>query len=196
MTDSPLVGSNDAILRIGKDVWWSVVLRGVIAVVFGIVAIAWPAVTVHALVFVVGIYWIIDGLVTAARAIAARSVSPGWVWWLVAALVSVAAGIAVLVWPEITALVFVYLVGFWAILIGVLEVLGAFQVRAAGGAHWGWLLLIGVLAVVFGLVLVIFPGDGIIGLIKLIGVFAIIEGVLLLIAAWQVRAAAKRAGVV
>ncbi|MFC4604043.1 HdeD family acid-resistance protein [Rhodococcus kronopolitis] len=196
MTDRSLVDSNEAILRIGKDVWWSVVLRGVIAIVFGIVALAWPQVTVHALVFVIGIYWILDGLVTAARAVAARSVTSGWMWWLLAAVVSVAAGIAVLVWPEITALVFVYMVGFWAILIGVLEVLGAFQVRSAGGAHWGWLLVAGIVAVVFGLVLVIFPGDGIIGLIKVIGVFAIIEGVLLLVAAWQVRTAAKRSGVV
>ncbi|MFE3289516.1 HdeD family acid-resistance protein [Rhodococcus sp. NPDC059234] len=195
MTESPIVDSNEAILRIAKDVWWMLLVRGIVAIAFGIVAIAWPHVTVKALIVVVGIFWIVDGIISAVRAVQARKVVQSWVWWLAAALVSVTAGIVLFVWPDVTALVFAYLMGFWAILLGILEVIGSFQVMANGG-QWIGSMVAGILALLFGLILVIWPGSGITGLMWLVGGFAILFGILFLVGAFQVRAAGKRAGVV
>ncbi|TQF69074.1 HdeD family acid-resistance protein [Rhodococcus spelaei] len=195
MTESPIVESNEAILRIAKDVWWMLLVRGIVAVIFGIVAIAWPHATVKVLIVVVGVFWIVDGVTSAVRAIQARKVVQSWVWWLAAAVVSVAAGIVLFAWPALTALAFAYLMGFWAILVGILEVIGAFQVMANGG-QWIGAMVAGVLAVLFGLVLLIWPGSGITGLMWLVGGFAILFGILFLVSAFQVRSAAKRAGVV
>ncbi|CRK50706.1 conserved membrane hypothetical protein [Rhodococcus sp. RD6.2] len=195
MTESPIVGTNEAILRIAKDVWWLLLLRGIIAVIFGIVALVWPDVTVKALIVVVGIFWIIDGIVSAVRAIQARKVVMSWVWWLAGALVSVVAGVVLFVWPDLTALAFAYLMGFWAILVGILEIIGSFQVMANGG-QWIGSMVAGALALIFGLILVIWPGSGIIGLMWLVGIFAIAFGVLFIVGAFQVRSAARRAGVV
>jgi uncharacterized membrane protein HdeD (DUF308 family) len=195
MTESPIVGTNEAILRIAKDVWWLLLIRGIIAVIFGIVALVWPDVTVKVLIVVVGIFWIIDGIVSAVRAIQARKVVMSWVWWLAGALVSVIAGVVLFVWPDLTALAFAYLMGFWAILVGILEIIGSFQVMANGG-QWIGSMVAGALALIFGLILVIWPGSGIIGLMWLVGIFAIAFGVLFIVGAFQVRSAARRAGVV
>ncbi|EME16677.1 HdeD family acid-resistance protein [Rhodococcus triatomae] len=194
MTENPIVGTNEAILRIAKDVWWLLLIRGVIAIAFGIVALVWPDVTVKALIVVVGIFWIVDGIISAVRAIEARKVVTSWVWWLAGALVSVIAGVVLFVWPDLTALAFAYLMGFWAILVGILEIIGAFQVMANGG-QWIGTMVAGALALIFGLILVIWPGSGITGLMWLVGIFALAFGVLFIVGAFQVRAAARRAGV-
>ncbi|MFD1814515.1 HdeD family acid-resistance protein [Rhodococcus gannanensis] len=194
MTENPTVGTNEAILRIAKDVWWLLLIRGIIAVIFGIVALVWPDVTVKALIVVVGIFWIVDGVISAVRAIQARKVVMSWVWWLAGALVSVAAGVVLFVWPDLTALAFAYLMGFWAILVGILEIIGAFQVMANGG-QWIGAMVAGAIALIFGLILVIWPGSGITGLMWLVGIFALAFGVLFIVGAFQVRSAARRAGV-
>ncbi|MFD4295344.1 HdeD family acid-resistance protein [Rhodococcus sp. NPDC058505] len=195
MAGIPTVGTNEAILRIAKDVWWLLLVRGIVAIAFGIVALVWPHATVKVLIVVVGVFWIVDGIVSAVRAIEARRVVTSWVWWLAGAVVSVIAGIVLFVWPDLTALAFVYVMGFWAILVGVLEVIGAFQVMANAG-QWIGSMVAGALALLFGLILVIWPGSGITGLMWLVGTFAILFGVLFVAGAFQVRSAARHAGVV
>lgn len=194
MTEYSTVDANEAMVRIAKDVWWVLLVRGIVAIAFGVVALAWPHVTVKALIVVVGVFWIVDGVVSAVRAIAARKYVTSWVWWLAGALVSVIAGIVLFAWPGLTALAFAYLMGFWAILLGILELIGAFQVMANGG-RWGGALVAGGITLVFGLIMVIWPGSGITGLIWLIGIFALVFGVLFVLAAFQVRSAGRRAGV-
>lgn len=193
---NPFSTNEEALLRIGKDLWWAVLIRGIFAVIFGIVALAWPAVTVWALVIVFGAYAIVDGLSAIYRAISARKVESGWVWWLLGGLVSLGAGIVAFVWPEITALAAVFVIGIWAIMGGLLEIAGSIRLRKLdGAAHWGMLLFAGILELVFGLVLVFFPISGILSIVWLIGVFALVFGVLLVVSAFQVRSVAKKAGV-
>ncbi|WP_338888225.1 HdeD family acid-resistance protein [Rhodococcus sovatensis] len=193
---NPFSTNEETLLRIGKDLWWAVLIRGIFAVIFGIVALAWPAVTVWALVVVFGAYAIVDGLSAIYRAISARKVESGWVWWLLGGLVSLGAGIVAFVWPEITALAAVFVIGIWAIMGGLLEIAGSIRLRKLDGAsHWGMLLFAGILELVFGLVLVFFPISGILSIVWLIGVFALVFGVLLVVSAFQVRSAAKKAGV-
>lgn len=188
--------NEEALLQIGKDLWWAVLVRGIFAVIFGIVALAWPEVTVWALVVVFGAYAIVDGLSAIFRAISARKVESGWVWWLLGGLVSLGAGIVAFVWPEITALAAVFVIGIWAIMGGLLEIAGSIRLRKLdGAAHWGMLLFAGVLELLFGLVLVFFPISGILSIVWLVGVFALVFGVLFVVSAFQVRSAAKKAGV-
>lgn len=188
--------NEESLLRIGKDLWWAVLLRGVFAVIFGVTALVWPTVTVWALTVVFGAYAIVDGISAIVRSVQARKVASGWVWWLLGGVVSLVAGIVAFVWPGITALAAVFVIGIWAIMGGILEVTGSLRLRSLGGtSHWGLLLGAGIIELLFGVVLVFFPVSGILSIVWLVGVFALLFGVLLVVSAFQVRSAAKKAGV-
>ncbi|WP_016931635.1 HdeD family acid-resistance protein [Rhodococcus sp. R1101] len=187
------VSSNDPFRSLLKQIWWVVLLRGILAVLFGVVALVWPGITVWALVVVFAAYAIIDGIVLVVQSI--RDKPEGWGWWLAMGVVSVLAGLVALFWPGITALALLYIIAFYAILFGITGIVGGIRFRKVPGSGWVWSVLAGVLAVLFGIVLLIFPGEGILSLIVLLGIYAILFGVLLIILAFQVRSVAKKAGV-
>jgi uncharacterized membrane protein HdeD (DUF308 family) len=172
--------------------WWLLLVRGIFAVIFGVMAVAWPAPTALALALVFGIYAIMDGVASIALGFHERKAGEKWGATIVLGVLSIAAGIIALVWPVITALALLYLVAFWAIVAGIMSVAGAFGLRRAGIRHWGWTLIFGVLSVIFGLVLLIGnPVDGILGLIWAIGIFAIVEGIALIAGSFAVRSLAR-----
>lgn len=187
------VSSNDPFRSLLKQIWWVVLLRGILAVLFGVVALVWPGITVWALVVVFAAYAIIDGIVLVVQSI--RDKPEGWGWWLAMGVVSVLAGLVALFWPGITALALLYVIAFYAILFGITGIVGGVRFRKVPESGWVWSVLAGVLAVLFGIVLLIFPGEGILSLIVLLGIYAILFGVLLVILAFQARSAAKKAGV-
>ncbi|CCW13471.1 putative membrane protein [Rhodococcus aetherivorans] len=188
--------ANDQFSPLFKQMWWLVLIRGILAVLFGVVALVWPGITVWALVVVFGIYAIVDGVVLVYHSIRDRARLDGWGWWLAMGLVSIAAGIVALVWPAATALVVLYIIAFYAILFGVTGIIGALSFRKVPNSGWGWSLFAGILAVLLGVVLLIFPGSGIISLIWLLGIYAILFGVLLIVLSFQIRKVAKAAGLV
>ncbi|AHD21638.1 membrane protein [Rhodococcus pyridinivorans SB3094] len=169
-------------------------LRGILAVLFGVVALVWPGITVWALVVVFAAYAIIDGIVLVVQSV--RDKPEGWGWWLAMGVVSVLAGLVALFWPGITALALLYVIAFYAILFGITGIVGGIRFRKVPESGWVWSVLAGVVAVLFGIVLLIFPGEGILSLIVLLGIYAILFGVLLIILAFQARSAAKKAGVI
>jgi uncharacterized membrane protein HdeD (DUF308 family) len=169
-------------VQYGKEIWWMILIRGIFGVIFGIIALVWPGITVVALVFLFGIYSIADGLITIVRAIRDREHLSSWGWWLFTGVVSVGAGIVALVWPGITALVLLYIIAFYAIMFGIFGIVGAFKMKALPGSSWGWLLAASVLAVIFGL-------------IWLLGWYAILFGLFMIVGAFQIRSRAKEAGV-
>ncbi|MDC3724373.1 acid-resistance membrane protein [Rhodococcus rhodochrous] len=188
------VSSNDPFRSLLKQIWWVVLLRGILAVLFGVVALVWPGITVWALVVVFAAYAIIDGIVLVVQSI--RDKSEGWGWWLAMGVVSVLAGLVALFWPGITALALLYVIAFYAILFGITGIVGGVRFRKVPDSGWVWSVLAGVVAVLFGIVLLVFPGEGILSLIVLLGIYAILFGVLLIILAFQARSAAKKAGVI
>src|SRR4051812_6662048 len=109
--------------------WWALVLRGVVAILFGVMAFAWPGLTLGALVLLFGAYAFVDGAFAIAAAIAGRT--EGIPWWalLVEGLIGIAAGIATVAWPGITALALLYMIAGWAIATGVLEIVAAIRLR-------------------------------------------------------------------
>jgi uncharacterized membrane protein HdeD (DUF308 family) len=158
--------------------WWLVLLRGIAGILFGVLAFAWPGLTLLTLVLLYGAYALADGVIALAAAFTGRA-RPVPTWWLVVVgLAGIAAGIVTFLWPGITALVLILFIGIWAIVHGIFEIAGAIQLRHEIENEW-MLILAGALSVLFGLVVLIMPGAGALGLIWAIGAYSIVFGALL-----------------
>ena len=164
--------------------WWVIGLRGLAAILFGVLAFVWPGMTLAVLVLLFGAYALVDGVLTLLAAV--RGGVQHRIVMLVEGVVSVLAGLAAFVWPGLTALVLLYIIAFWAIVTGVLEIVAAIRVRRAISNELG-LVIGGVLSVVFGVVLLIAPGAGALAVIFLIGAYAVVFGIALLGLAWRLR---------
>ena len=136
--------------------WWALALRGVIAVLFGLLTFFIPGVTLISLVLLFGFYAILDGIFDIVSAMKA----PGHHWPLVVeGIVGIVAGIVTFMWPGITAMFLLYLIAFWAILTGVLENVAGIRLREVI-ANEMLLILMGVISTLFGILIIIFPGAG------------------------------------
>ena len=163
----------------------SLIARGVIALCIGAVALAWPGITVFALVVVFAVYAFIGAGIEAQQAFSSRTGGPV-VGHLLLGLVDVAAGVIALVWPGPTALVLVLLVGSWAVVTGVLEIAFAFRRGEMAGTR-AMLILGGLVSVAFGVVLFARPGVGAITLALLFGFFNLIAGSWMLVRGIELR---------
>jgi uncharacterized membrane protein HdeD (DUF308 family) len=152
-------------------------VRAVLAVGFGLVALFWPQITVLALAIAFGLYALLEGVSSVVDAVRNRTRTR---WWLglLGGLVSIAAGVVALIWPGITAIALAIVVGAWAVVTGIAEVAGAWRLRRAGGGAW-LLALAGLLSVIAGIVILLRPGAGAIGLALVLGAFAVVYGVVL-----------------
>jgi uncharacterized membrane protein HdeD (DUF308 family) len=165
--------------------WWLFLLRGLFAILFGAVAIAWPAITLVALTLAYGAYALVDGVLAIVAAVKGGSVIPRW-WLVLIGIAGLLFGIATLMWPGMTALILLFLIAGWSIVSGVMQIIGAIRLRKEIPNEW-LLIAGGLLSVLFGAVLFLFPGAGALGLVFTIGVFAIIYGVLLVSFALRLR---------
>src|SRR5512134_3477624 len=100
--------------------WWLLVLRGILAILFGLAAFVWPGITLLTLIVLFGIYAIVDGLVAVGTGLSRTKESPRWWTFLVEGLLSLGAGVVALLWPALTSLVLIYIIASWAIMTGVL----------------------------------------------------------------------------
>jgi uncharacterized membrane protein HdeD (DUF308 family) len=169
--------------------WWAVALRGAAAILFGVLALVWPGITVFALVIVFGAYALVDGAFTLIAAFGDRNGARthGNRAWLVArGLAGVLTGVVAAVWPGITALALLWLIALWAVVTGVFEIVAAIQLRKQMRREW-LLALSGALSVLFGVLLVVWPAAGVLTLVVLIGVAAIVFGVTLLMLGLRLR---------
>ena len=165
--------------------WWVVALRGLAAVVFGILAFAWPGMTLAVLVILFGAYALVDGILGLIAAF--RGETQHRLALVLEGIVSVLAGLAAFAWPGLTALVLLYIIAFWAIVTGVLEIVAAVRLRRIISNEWG-LIIGGALSVLFGIVLLVAPGAGALAVVFLIGAYAVVFGIALLGLAWRLRA--------
>ena len=167
--------------------WWTFVLRGVLAILFGIVAVIWPGLTVATLIVIFGAYLLVDGVFS----IGAAFVNGGngrWVQYLLIGVIDVIIGLATLIWPGVTALGLIWFIGIWSVIVGVLQIFGSFRLRQSVGNEI-WALVSGVLAVLVGLYLMVFPGSGAVALVWVIGIYAIVFGAMLMALGFQLRGA-------
>ena len=161
--------------KVARD-WWVYAVRGVAAIIFGTLALVWPGPTLAVLVLMFGAYAFVDGiamLVALARGdVLARR--HAWATGLTGVF-GIVLAIATLLWPGITALTLLYLVAIWAISTGIFEIAAAIEFRREIHGEI-WMILGGVLSIVFGSLLVVFPGTGLLSLVWLVGFFAIVFG--------------------
>jgi uncharacterized membrane protein HdeD (DUF308 family) len=166
--------------------WSALALRGVLAIIFGLLVFAWPRISLYVLVIFFGANALIDGVLALVAAF--RGSGSGARWWgmLLQGLLGIATGIIAFVWPGLTVFVLLYLIAAWAIVIGIFEIAAAIRLRKEIEGEW-LLALRGVLAIVFGVVLFANPGAGALAVLWLIGAFSIALGVLNLILAVRLR---------
>jgi len=166
--------------------WWLLLLRGIAAIVFGVLAFIWPGLTLLTFVILYGVFAIIDG-VLALAAVFGRTGPDVPKWWLVlTGILDIGAGLIALFWPGITAFVLIIFIGAWATVRGIMEIIAAIQLRKEIEGEW-LLVLAGVLSVLFGLGVLIYPGAGAVALAWLIGIYAIAIGVVMIMLAIRLR---------
>lgn len=163
--------------------WWAMLLRGVAAIVFGVLTFAWPGISLLSLVVVYGVYALMDGVFALAAAFKSGS---GRGPLILTGVLGLAAGAVALAWPGVTALVLVLIIGWWSILRGVVEIVTAIRLRKTLANEW-MLILAGAVSILFGLALVAAPGAGALALLWLIGAWAVVFGVLMVVLAFRLR---------
>jgi uncharacterized membrane protein HdeD (DUF308 family) len=165
--------------------WWLILLRGVCAVIFGVLTFIWPGVTLLTLVLLYGAYALVDGAIAIWAAIVGGEPAPRW-WLLIVGFLGIAAGLVTLLMPGVTAVVLLIFIAFWAILTGVMQIVGAIRLRKEIDNEW-MLAASGVLSVLFGVILIVQPGAGALGLLFVIGAYAVIYGGILIGLALRLR---------
>ena len=175
-----------------KGGWWLLVLRGVCAILFGVLAFVWPGITVYSLVLLFGAYALINGLFTASMCLRAPSGAQGKGTLIYLGLLGIAAGVLTFFYPGITALTLLVLIAWWAIVTGIMEIAVAIKLRKEMTNEW-FLILSGALSVAFGILLIARPGAGALSVVWIIGAYAVIFGIFLLALAAKIRGFATQA---
>jgi uncharacterized membrane protein HdeD (DUF308 family) len=166
--------------------WWSLVIRGIVAILLGILAFARPGITFSALVLLFGAYALIEGVLSIVGAMRAVSAHERWGALLFEGIIGVLAGLVTFFWPAITALALVYIIAFWAIVIGVAEIAAAVRLRKEIAGEW-LLALAGVLSVLFGVIIAAVPLAGFVVVAIWFGAYAFLFGVVMLALGFRLR---------
>lgn len=171
--------------------WWTMLCRGILWILFGLVVIAMPGISLMALILMFGLLFLVDGLANLFAAFGGRDESENWWVLLFAGLAGIAVGLLTFFYPGATALTLLYFVAFWAIVVGIMEIVSAFHLRKEIEGEI-WLGLAGLLSVAFGLFLLARPGAGILTLLWLLAAYAIAFGTLLILHAFEARSFVQR----
>ena len=166
--------------------WWLFLLRGIAALVFGALSLIWPGISLLTLILFFGAYALADGVFALTAAIFGRGNTKVRWWLMLVGVLGIAIGIGTFVWPGLTALTLLYFIAGWVVATGVLQIIGAIELRNVIEDEW-WLIVDGALAALFGIFLFIMPGAGALALIWLIAMFAIAYGILMVGFAFKVK---------
>jgi uncharacterized membrane protein HdeD (DUF308 family) len=169
--------------------WWTLVVRGLLAIAFGILTITVPKAAVLSLVVVFGVYAIVEGVVELGM-LRNPAAERKWVFGL-AGLLSIAAGIIAFIWPGITAVALFYLIAWWAIALGIVEIVSAITYSDALENEWAYVIS-GLLWVGFGIILIVWPNLGVVTVLALIATAALLRGILLMVAGFRMRTFYRR----
>lgn len=172
--------------------WWVFLVRGLVAIAFGLVALFYPEATLLTFILFYGIFTLIDGVFALVSAVRGKEgMGPRW-WLAIIGVLGIVAGLVTYFWPGITALALLTVIGVWALIYGIFEIIGAIRLRKEIDNEW-LLLIHGVLAALFGLMVLVRPGAGALALIWLIASFALASGVLLIALAFALKRHAGKA---
>jgi uncharacterized membrane protein HdeD (DUF308 family) len=168
------------------DRWWVLLIRGMCAVLLGGIAFASPGITLWALIILYALFALVEGLASVMLGFGGGEGGRPWWEMVLMGLVGIAAGIIAFLWPGLTALLLLYLIGFWAIVKGVLEISGAIKLRKVIDNEW-WLILSGLVSIAFGAILFARPGAGALAMVMVIGGYMVAIGILTIALALRLR---------
>lgn len=183
------LGAGAILLHTLAKNWWALALRGLAAIVFGILAFAWPGITIVSLVILYGAYALVDGVFSIFAAIGGGTPAPRW-WLAVVGILGILAGLIAFINPVLVGLYLLWFIGAWAIVSGVFEIIGAIRLRKEIDNEW-MLILHGLISVLFGIMLFAWPVTSALALIWVIGAYAIAAGVLMIVLAFRLKGHAK-----
>jgi uncharacterized membrane protein HdeD (DUF308 family) len=166
--------------------WWLVLMRGLLAILFGLGALFWPGLTWVLLIYIFGVYAIMDGVMALLTGIVRSKYSPRWWVFLLEGLVSIAAGLIAIAQPGTTGLILVMVMAAWAIITGVLEIAAAIRLRKEITNEW-LLGFGGFVSIAFGILLFFQPATGGLIVTLMVGAYALMFGVLLVMLAFRLR---------
>lgn len=171
--------------------WWVFVVRGVIAILFGILCFVQPELSLTTLVLMFGIYAIADGVLGVFVAVTGRKELEDWWVLLLWGLIGIAAGVLTFAAPSITALILLFYIAAWAVVSGVLQIALAIRLRKEIEGEL-FLVLAGILSIGFGLILMARPGDGALAVVWIIGIYAVAHGITLAVLGMRLRSFRSR----
>jgi uncharacterized membrane protein HdeD (DUF308 family) len=182
-------GEIKSLKQVASAIWWLVLLRGIAAVLLGILLFTNTAATLSVIIIFLGIYWVVDGISTLLASFIGREENSNWGWGIFVGIISILAGLAVLSQPVLTAIFttsfIVSFVGIMIIIAGVWSIVTGFRLRKTSGE---WVMIIGgVLGLILGLLLVMNPLFSALVYVYIIAVFLIIGGFSLIVMAFQVK---------
>ena len=185
----PGTGLQSAMVHALAKNWWMLLLRGIAAIIFGVLALTWPGMTLVTLILFYGAFVLVDGVLAIVAAITGGALMPRW-WLAIGGLLGIAAGVLTFLMPGLTAIVLLYFIAGWAIATGVLQIIGAIKLRKEIDNEW-LLILGGILSVLFGVAMIAAPGAGALALITVIGIYAMIVGALLVALSFRLKKHAR-----
>lgn len=185
--------TNNGLAAILARNWWVLLLRGLVAIAFGVLAWIQPGITIAALVLLFGAYTLVDGVLGAWTAIAGRKEHEHWWVLLLWGVVGIAVGVMTFVAPGVTAFALLFYIAIWAVATGVLQIVAAVRLRKEIAGEW-LLALGGLASVVFGVLLMAQPGAGALALVWLIAAYAVVFGIVLVLLAFKLRGLRSRTG--
>jgi len=186
-TDSITGGSVAETLRRN---WWLLALRGLAAVIFGVLAFAWPGITLLTLIWLFGAFALVNGILSLVLATKAPKGYPRFGSLILGGLLGILAGLLTFVMPGITALGLLILIAAWALVTGILEIVAAIKLRKTITGEW-MLILAGLASVAFGVLLILQPAAGALVMVLWIGANALVFGILLFVLAFKMRSLGK-----
>ena len=181
----PGMGLGSAMVHALAKNWWMLLLRGVAAIIFGVLAFAWPGMTLLTLIMFYGAFALFDGVMAIIAAITGGAAASRW-WLAAVGLLGIGTGLLMFMMPGLTALVLLYFIAGWAIATGALQIIGAIRLRKEIDGEW-YLILGGALSVLFGVGVMMAPGAGALALLWVIGIYAVIMGVTLIGLAFRLK---------
>jgi uncharacterized membrane protein HdeD (DUF308 family) len=185
---------SEPLATLAKGVWWLVLIRGILAIGFGIIALVAPGAALTAIAIVVGAFALVDGITTVIHGFRVRTSNPRWGWLVAEGVLAALAGLAALILPGVVGafggLVVLWTIVIWSIVSGIMGLRSAAGAMSGRGKTWG--IVVGILSLVFGLVLAVAvlltPGATLLSLIWTVGIYAILSGIALIVTAIYVRA--------
>jgi uncharacterized membrane protein HdeD (DUF308 family) len=166
--------------------WWQIAVRGFIALIFGILVLAWPGLALAILAIIFGAYVFVDGIFTLVAAVNYKAGAGRRTWLFIRGIAGIVVGLITFFWPAITALALVIIIAAWALVTGVMELIFAFKANQDSAIRWMFAIS-GVLSLILGALMLVQPLLGALVIVWIIGAYAVLAGILLIILGFRLR---------